>query len=198
MAEYVITPDKKEIPSSHLLTEELHRRGLAVEMEVQGTNYKWEHIYFFDSTNSETHCFLERNLHSLIYKVSLRTEPTRESEELQTTLAEIILHEVGGKVFEPVSKKSYSLSEFRTQSGETLLAAEFNNAPSPLLIPIRSFPPLKEILWVGFSWALILLGFYFYRQAPQSRKILMLVACGLALISAVGITFSSLQSNERG
>jgi hypothetical protein len=40
MAEYVITPDKKEIPSSYLLTEELHRRSLAVEMEVHGTNYK--------------------------------------------------------------------------------------------------------------------------------------------------------------
>jgi len=198
MAEYVITPDKKEIPSSHLLAEELHRRGLAVEMEVQETNYKWEHIYFFDPANSETHCFLERNLHSLIYKVSLRTEPTRESGELQATLVEIILHEAGGKVFEPDSKKSYDLAEFRAQSGETLLAAEFNNTPSSLLTPSRSLPPLKEIFWVGFSWVLVLFGFYFYRQTPQPRKILMLAACGLALISAVGITFSSFQSNERG
>jgi hypothetical protein len=198
MAEYVITPDKKEIPSSHLLTEELHRRALAVEMEVQGTNYKWESIYFFDPANAGTRCFLERNLHSLIYKVSLSPESTHESEELQATLIEIILHEVGGKVFEPASKKSYSLSEFMAQAGETLLASEFNNTSSFSLTSTRSLPPLKEMLWIGFSWALVLSGFYFYRHVPQPRKILMLVACALALISAVGITFSSLLSNERG
>jgi hypothetical protein len=198
MAEYVITPDKKEIPSSHLLTEELHRRALAVEMEVQGTNYKWENIYFFDPANPETRCFLERNLHSLIYKVTLSAEPTHESVELQNTLVEIILHEVGGKVFDPDTKKSCNLAEFRAQSGGTILAAEFNNSSYALPKPEWSLPPVQEMLWIGFSWALVLLGFYFYHHAPQSRKIFMLVACGLALISAGGITFSSFQSNERG
>lgn len=194
MAEYVITPEKKEIPSSHLLTEELHRRALAVEMEIHGANYKeWESIYFFDPANAGTRCFVERNLHSLIYKVTLAAEPTHESEELQTTLVEIILHEVGGKVFDPAAKKSYSLEEFRGQSGRTGLVMESNNSSfsSPAT---RSLPPFQEMLWIGFSWALVLIGFYFYRHAPQPRKILMLVACGLALISAGGITFSSTQS----
>jgi hypothetical protein len=198
MTEYVITPDKKEIPSSYLLSEELHRRALTVEMEVHGTNTKWENIYFFDPANPGTQCFLERNLHSLVYKISLAAESTHESEELQTTLVEIILHEVGGKVFNPTSKESYDLAEFRKQSGKTGSVTEFNNVSYSSLIPARSLPPLKEILWIGFSWAFVLLGFYFYRHVPQPRKILMLVACGLALMSAVGITFSSLQSNERG
>ncbi len=198
MTEYVITPDKKEIPASYLLSEELHRRALAVEMEVHGTNTKWENIYFFDPANPGAQCFLERNLHSLVYKVSLSDLSTHESEELQATLVEIILHEVGGKVFDPASKKSYSLAEFKLRSGGTRLVAEFNTAPSSSLTPIRSLPPLKEILWIGFSWALVLLGLYFYRYAPQPRKIFMLVACVLALMSAVGITFTSLQSNERG
>jgi hypothetical protein len=198
MAEYVITPDKKEIPSSHSLTEELHRRSLSVEMEVHGPNYKeWENIYFFDPANAGTRCFLERNLHSLIYKITLPAEPTQESEELQTTLVEIILHEVGGKVFDPDTKKSFNLAEFRIQSGGTGLVMESNisSFSSPAA---RSLPPVQEMLWIGFSWALVLIGFYFYRHAPQPRKILMLAACGLALMSAVGITFSSLQSNERG
>jgi hypothetical protein len=136
---------------------------------------------------------LERNLHSLIYKITLAAEPTHESEELQTTLVEIILHEVGGKVFDPDAKKSYSLEEFSVQSGGTGLAMEPNNVSfsSPVT---RSFPPVQEVIWIGFSWALVLIGFYFYGHAPQSRKILMLVACGLALISAGGITFSSTQS----
>jgi len=198
MTEYVITPDKKEIPSSYLLSEELHRRALAVEMEVHGTNTGWENIYFFDPANPGTQCFLERNLHSLVYKVSLSDLSTHESEELQATLVEIILHEAGGKVFDPAAKKSYSLVEFKLRFGETGLVAEFNNAPSPLLIPSQSLPPLKEILWIGFSWALVLLGFYFYRQAPQPRKILMLAACALALMSAIGITLTGLQSHERG
>ncbi len=198
MAEYVITPEKKEIPSSHLLTEELHRRSLAVEMEVHGANYKeWENIYFFDPANAGTRCFLERNLHSLIYKISLSAEPTHESEELQTTLVDIILYEVGGKVFDPAAKKSYSLEEFRAQSGGTGLVMESNNS-STSSPATRFLLPIQDMLWIGFSWALILIGFYFYRHAPQSKKILMLAACGLALISAGGITFSSFQSNERG
>lgn len=197
MAEYVITPHKKEIPTSHLLSEELHRRALAVEMEVHGSNYKeWESIYFFDPANSGTRCFVERNLHSLIYKITLAAEPTQESEELQTTLVEIILHETGGKVFDPDAKKSYDLDEFRALSGGSGVVMESKIAPmaSP---SARSLPSVPEMLWMGFSWLLVLLGFYFYLHAPQSRKILMLAACGLALISAGGITFSSFQSNER-
>src|ERR1700677_1042191 len=198
MAEYVIIPDKKEIPSSHILTEELHRRSLAVEIEVQETNHKWEHICFFDPANAETRCFVERHLHSLIYKVPLAAEPTHESVELQNTLVEIILHEVGGKVFDPETKKSCNLVEFRAQSGGIDLIAEFNNSSYFLPKSIRSLSSVQEMLWILFSWALVLLGFYFYRQAPQSRKLFMLAACGLALISAGGITLSSFQSNERG
>jgi hypothetical protein len=195
MAEYVITPEKKEIPSSHLLSEELHRRSLAVEMEVHGANSKeWENIYFFDPLAPETRCFVERNLYSLVYKVSLSAESTQASEELQATLVEIILHEVGGKAFCPASQKSYDLAEFKSQFREPGLVAEFNNTPDFSLPPTRSLPSPKEMLWIGFSWALVLLGFYFYLHAPQPRKILMLAACGLALISAGGITFSSVQS----
>jgi hypothetical protein len=193
MADYIITPDKKEIPSSYLLSEELHRRALAMEMEVRGTNYKWESIYFYDPLAPATQCFVERNLHSMVYKVTLTPESTQESVELQTALVEIILHEVGGKVFDPESQNSSDLKSFRNQSKESDLGFDFNEL-SDSAGSKSSLPPLTEMLWIAFSWALVLLGAYCYQHALPSRKIFILVAGILALISAAGITFSKIRT----
>jgi len=193
MTDYIITPDKKESPSSHLLSEELHRRALSVEMEVKGTNYKWESIYFHDPITPETHCFVERNLHSLVYKISLTPESTHESEELQNALVEIILHETGGKVYNPATKESHDLKSFRDQSKDSEFGFEGTTDSSSKRSKTSS-PPIEEILWIIFSWALVLFGVYVYQNAPQPRKVFVLAACVLALISASGITFAKIKS----
>ena len=191
MADYIITPEKKEIPSSFSLSEELHRRAIPIEMEVHGTNYKWESIFFFDPANPENQCFLERNTHSTVYKVSLASDSNHESEEMQTALIEIMLHDVGGKVYDPESKESYDLKSFRSRTKESVSEFEFEK-PSGFSLgnPMKALPPVKEILWIVFSWVLVLLSFYLYRHSPENRKIFVLIACALALIGACGITFS--------
>jgi len=144
MAEYVITPDKKEIPSSYLLTEDCTDGPWRLKWKSTERTIRNGKIFTFSTRPTPgPRCFLERNLHSLIYKITLAAEPTHESEELQTTLVEIILHEVGGKVFDPDAKKSYSLEEFSVQSGGTGLAMEPNNVSfsSPVT---RSFPLFKK------------------------------------------------------
>jgi hypothetical protein len=158
-------------------------------MDVKGTNYKWESIYFYDPVAPETQCFVERNLHSLVYKISLTQESTHESEELQIALAEILLHEVGGKVYNPVTKESDDLKSFRHRSKN--ISSEIVLEEAPGSKKSKTPPPsLNEILWILFSWALVLFGVYIYQQAPQPRKTFFLIACVLALISASGITFS--------
>ncbi len=195
MSDYIVTPHKKDIPSSHLLSEELHRRALSVEMEVKGTNYKWESIYFYDPITPETQCIVERNLHSLVYKVSLTPESTHESQELQHALVDIILHEVGGKVYEPETQKSYDLKGFRNHSAQNESEFELEE-PSGTSYKKSSMtmPPLGEILWIVFAWALVGFGFYVYHQVSEERKLYVLIACGLAFISAAGITFSKTKS----
>jgi len=194
MSDYIVTPHKKEIPSSHLLSEELHRRALSVEMEVKGTNYKWESIYFYDPITPETQCIVERNLHSLVYKVSLTPESTHESEELQHALVEILLHEVGGKVYEPENQKSSDLKTFQNRARSENSEVEIETTSSPSKKLPMTMPPVGEILWIVFAWALVGFGFYVYQQAPQDRKLFVLIACGLAFISAAGITFSKTKS----
>jgi len=187
MTDYIITPDKKESPSSHRLSEELHRRALSVEMDVKGTNYKWENIHFYDPITPETRCFVERNIHSLVYKISLSPDSTHESEELQKALVEIILLEVGGKVYDPTAKESHDLKSFQNLSIEN---GSSSDEKSESRKSKMSLPSSREIVWIVFSWALVLFGIYVYLNVPEPRKIFVLATCVLALISAGGITFS--------
>ncbi len=193
MPDYIITPDKREIPSSHLLSEELHRRALSVEMEVKGTNYKWESIHFYDPAAPSTQCFLERNTQSHVFKISLPMESTEESSEMQRALVEIFLLEVGGKVFDIESKKSHDLKSFRNLSKD--LASDSSTED---LISFSSRNSVKlstsDMLWLVFAWAMVLLGLYVYLQAPESRKVLVLLADALALISAGGMTYTLTRS----
>jgi hypothetical protein len=195
MADYIITPDKNELPSSYMLAEELHRRALAVEMKVKGTNYQWESINFFDPLLPQMQCFLEKDSQNHIYKISIPAESTQGSSELQAALAEILLHEIGGNIYDPVLKESFDLKTFKNRSKETHLKNNIETTSALLLNkPDSSLPPFKDMLWIVFSWALVLLGVYFYRHALPSRKLFMFIACALALISAGGITFSATQS----
>lgn len=191
MADYIITPDKRDIPSSHLLSEEMHRRALSVEMEVKGTNYKWESIHFYDPASPSTQCFLERNTQSHVFKISLPAESTEESGEMQRALVEIFLMEVGGKVFDIESKKSHDLKSFRNLT-KGLSAEIEENSSRALTVPSKLSQ--SDILWLVFAWAMVILGVYVYFQAPDSRKVLVIAADALALVSAGGMTYTLIRS----
>jgi len=191
MTEYIITPDKREIPSSHLLSEELHRRALSVEMEVKGTNYKWESIHFYDPAVPETQCFIERNLHSHVFKVSLPLDSTQESADMQQALVEIFLQEVGGKVFDVEAKQSLDLKAFKRIARNN--GPESDPAPlSPLSGTKMKFSSrsLSEIGWLVFAWGIVFAGLYLYLHTSPERKLFMGIAVLLALVSAGGMTYS--------
>jgi hypothetical protein len=191
LADYIITPDKKEIPSSYFLSEELHRRALAVEMEVHGTNYKWQRICFYEPAAPKIQCFAEFDALSVTYRIFLAPESNQESEEMRHALVEIILHETGGKVYDAEAGESYDFKAFINRGAKS--GSEVNSEnPSASYSdkPARSLPPTREILWIAFSWFLVLLGFCFFRLAAPPHKMFVLGACILALISAGGITFS--------
>ena len=193
MPEYIITPDKRDIPSSHLLSEELHRRAISVEMEVKGTNYKWESIHFYDPAIPETQCFVERNLNSHVFKISLPFDSTHESAEIQHALVEIFLHEVGGAAFDVEAKQSYDLKHFRGHtkgsSSDSELSGSKNSSSG------HSFKlSITDGFWLVFAWAFVFFGLYIYLHTSDDRKMLYLAADILALVGAVGLTYSLTRS----
>jgi hypothetical protein len=189
MTEYIITPDKRDIPSSHLLSEELHRRAISVEMEVKGTNYKWESIHFYDPAIPETQCFVERNLNSHVFKISLPFDSTQESAEMQHALVEIFLHEVGGAAFDVEAKQSYDLKKFR---GHTKGSSSEEDTKSSSSSSSRLGLSLSagDSFWLVFAWVLVFFGLYVYLHASDDRKMLYLAVDLLALVGAGGMTYS--------
>ena len=194
MPDYIITPDKHDIPSSHLLSEELNRRALSVEMEVKGTNYKWESIHFYDPSTPETQCFVERNTQSHVFKISLPADSTDESFEMQKALVEIFLQEIGGKVFDVQAKKSYDLKAFRNSAKGSSYEIDIEESPVISVGKIRLKFSTTDTLWLAFAWALVFFGLYVYFHAPEPRKIFVILADVLALVSAGGMTYTLTRS----
>ena len=173
MAEYVITPAKKELPEGPAIMDELHRRGFPVEINVTGTALVWEAIRFYEPGPPEIECFLSREEEDGLLKLSLPADSASEAVSLQLNLVDLLLAKVGG------------LAE-NTATRERFIPEEF----SAKLKALRGAPTgLKDFFWIGFSWSVVLAGILIWISSPQARTLAPAVVF-LSFLSAAGLTYS--------
>jgi hypothetical protein len=174
MAEYIVTPDKKDLPSGPSLLEELHRRGYPVEINVKGTAEKWEMIRFFDPGPPEMECLITHDAPNGRFSVSVSTDAPPQATELQMNLVDIMLRQLGGQTDNSTTRERYSAKQFTTHLKK--LHGTSDKA--------------KDIVWLGFSWGIVVLGILLYFSLPPSMKPVDVVVVFLSLLSAGGLTYS--------
>ena len=91
MDEYVITPAVKELPEGPALMDELHRRGLPVEIHLTGTAQRWEAIRFYEPGPPEIECFLSREEEDGRLRLSMPPGSPPEAAELLLNLVDLLL-----------------------------------------------------------------------------------------------------------
>lgn len=190
MNEYLVTPHKKGLPSGHHLLEELHRRGLPATLDLKGTDTKWEAILFSEPGPPPMECFLEHSPSQGNFKISLPKDTPQEAEEMKIALADILLRELGGHVQDTSSNERLDLAGFLEKT-KTHTAAHMTKSSSSSKSPSsKTKLGTTDVLWILFAWALAAAGLEVYLAMPQYQHPITLGVAGLALLSALGLTFS--------
>jgi hypothetical protein len=178
MNEYIVIPEKKELPSGTFLLEELHRRGLQVEINIKGSADRWDSIRFCEPGPPEIECVLYYDAQELRFNVSLEENLPAAAQELQIFIVEILLRELGGEAQEIATGKKYDDQSFKEKIKKL--------APPP--------HDSKELFWLAFSWIMVLMGAALVFHLPDSERTLVIVVESLALFSALGLTLSKFNS----
>ncbi len=178
MSDYILKPGNKRLPSATFLLEEIHNRGIPVEINVTGTVDQWEIIRFFEPGPPEIECYMTFNQENPQFTLSIPNDSPASSSILRLHLTHILLTEVGGTVTDSSTGESFDALE---------IAAKVRK-----LQPSKS--PIGEYLWLAFSWAVVLLAVLAYFAVPLQLRILVIVVAVLAFSSAVGQTYSKFKS----
>ena len=170
MSEYVITPEKKLPPSGHVLLEEVHRRGIPVEISVKGTVDKWESIRFHEPGPPEIECLLSLEPGGAM-KAAISVDSDMEARDLQMVLVDVILREVGGRVDHTGTRERYTAEQFARKVRDH-----------------RGKPPAEaDLPWIIFSWVMVAVSLLGFCVLPRFQYF-ALVAAALSLAGAVGLT----------
>ena len=178
MAEFHIKPDSKKIPSAPHLMEELHRVGVPVEINVKGKADQWDAVRFSEPGPPEIECFASFDPEDGTFTVSLPHDAPLAARELQLFITNEILKEVGGQVDNTTTREHFSAAQFAAMVRDHHLS---KNDP-------------WDRFWLVFSWAVVLFGLFLYFSLSSSLRTMDLTIVGLALISAIGLTFTKLRS----
>lgn len=174
MAEYVVTPHQKNLPSGPSLLEELHRRGYPVEINLKGAAEKWELIRFFDPGPPEMECLVTYDATHGRFNVSVHADAPPQATELQMNLVDLLLKELGGQTDNSTTRERYSAKQFAAYLQK--LHGTSGKA--------------KDMIWLAFSWGVVFLGTLLYFSLPPSMKPVDVVVVFLSLLSAGGLTYS--------
>lgn len=173
MPEYVIKPEKKELPAGPYLMEELHHRGFPVEINVKGSAAKWDAIRFYEPGPPEIECFLSFSEENGTYSASVSDDSPYQAIELQMFLVDLLLKEVGGRADNSATRERFTPQEFTAK-----LRAHHGSSNDK-----------RELFWIGFSWVVVVLGVLIYFFSPQSRSLAPFIVF-FSLLSAGGLTYS--------
>ncbi len=178
MAEYILTPEKKNQPPALELMEELHRRGFPVEINLKGRDPKWDAIRFFQPGPPEIECFLSFDADNGSYSVAVSQDAPPSAADLQIFLVDALLQNLGGQVDNVNTRERFTPEEFGAR-------LKRHHNPSERM---------KEWFWVAFSWAVsvLALGIYFV-VAPHLRQLVALILV-LSSLSALLQTYSHLKN----
>jgi hypothetical protein len=177
LSEYVITPDDQSRPSGHHLMEELHRRGLPVEINVKGTAEEWDSIRFYEPGPPEIECFLSHEPSNGQLNVSISVDSSLEARDLQMFLVDILLKKVGGRVDHTGTRERYTAEEFskKVKSLHGSSAGE------------------TDLQWILFSWVMVAISLLGYCVLPRFNY-WALAAGALSLAGALGLTIPKFRS----
>lgn len=174
MAEYILTPEKKIQPSAFELMEELHRRGIPVEIHLKGQDRQWDEIRFAEPGPPEVECFLSFDPDKGLYNVAVPHDSPPSATELQVFLVDTLLQTLGGQADNKTTLERFTPRQFA-------LKVQQHHNPSA---------KSKELFWIVFSWAVVALalGVYFV-VASHLRQLVALVLI-LSFLSAALQTYS--------
>lgn len=174
MAEYVLIPEKKLQPSAFELMEELHRRGLPVEIHLKGQDREWEDIRFFESGPPEIECWLSYDAGKENYTVTISPDAPFSAIELQAFLVDILLQNLGGQADNINTRERFTPEQF------ALKVKDHHSSSAQL----------KELGWIGFSWAVVglALGSYFFAASHLRPTVVAVLV--LSFLSAALQTYS--------
>lgn len=173
MAEYVLTPEKKEQPSGIELMEDLHRRGFPVEIHVTGQHPQWEAIRFFLAGPPEAECELSFNPEEGHYHVSVSQDAPPAAAEIQAFLLGALLRELGGQAD-------------NLQTRERFTAGQYAERLKHLHDPRRK---AKDLFWLVFSWTVVVLAFLIDVVISPGVRHLVLVILVISALSAALQTY---------
>lgn len=168
MAEYVLTPDKKERPSGIELLEELHRRGYPVEIHVKGQHPEWEAIRFTLAQPAGAECLLSFEPADGLYRLSVAPDSPPAAAELQAFLLDTLLQGLGGQAD-------------NLQTRERFTPGEFAQRLKHLHDPGRK---ARDLFWLAFSWAVVALSLLIYFVISPGVRHLALGILVLSTVSA--------------
>jgi len=177
MAEYIITPEKTGIPSAMTLLEELHRRGLPVEISLKGTDERWESIRFLEPGPPEIKCTAIYNGSKGNFSVNMPTNSPHQALELQLALVDVLLEEVGGQVDNTETRERYNSQQFTAKLRQLQGASGGPN----------------DLFWILFSWAVAVIAVVMYFTLPKFHLPVLIIAL-FSLGSAVGQTLPKLKN----
>lgn len=172
MAEYILTPEKTEQPSGLELMEELHRRGFPVEIHLTGQDKQWEAIRFTEPGPPEVECLLSYGSEGYIISISQDAPPS--ASDLQTSLVETLLQDLGGQVDNVNTRERFTPEEFTAK----------------LKHQQDSAAPAKERFWIVFSWAVVVMALGIYFVISPDKRDLVVVILVLSFLSAALQTYS--------
>lgn len=174
MAEYILTPEKTQQPSAFALMEELHRRGVPVEIHLKGQDREWESIRFTESGPPEIECLLSFDSSDGTYSVSVSQDAPLSAEFLEVSLVDTLLQTLGGQADNLNTRERFTPEKFA-------LKIKQHHDPSA---------EKKELVWVAFSWAVVALalGIYFL-GSPHLHELVMVILI-LSSLSAILQTYS--------
>jgi hypothetical protein len=176
MAEYIITPEKNDLPQAPFLIEELHRRGLPVEITVKGTTEKWTGIQFVEPGPPEIKCSLALNSEKGL-SVTIPTNSPHQALELQLHLVDILLQQVGGRADNTETRERYNPRQFASKM-KTLVGYSGEQG---------------DLFWLFFSWIVFTFSVLLYFSLAKFRSWDLLVVV-LSLAGAGGLTYLKLKS----
>jgi hypothetical protein len=177
MAEYVITPELKSLPSAAGLMDELHIRGFPVEINRKGSDLEWEAVRFFEPGPPEIECFLSYDSVEGTYTVSAPHDAVSETMELFLFLVGILLQKVGGRADNKVTRERYTAEQFQSR-----------------LKKHRHSDKAKDLFWLFFSWGVVAVGLIVFFLISAGSRHLVMVVLALSLLSAAGLTYSHYKS----
>jgi hypothetical protein len=176
MAETKIIALQKKIPSAPSLLNALHQRGFSVEINLNGPPDNWDTIRFYQESPTELECFLIRDEEAGTLSLSIPEDSSNRAQDLLDHLCDLLLESTGGQAIQGEKDAALSFPEFRKSHPALKAAAR------------ASF----QWAWPAFAWGLVAAGIAAYFNLPDNLHLLSMAVTGLALLSAVGLTVSSL------